>query len=242
MTEMKRKALVKDFESAEVQAMTLDLASMWTDEARAAYGEPSDVHPDIAARLDAEDPGTVLDIGCGTGSLRPHLKATWFGLDRSIEQLRQTDGPRAIGSALSLPFPDASFGAAASLYTLYFFEDPGLVAAEAKRVLKPGGLFATCSPSRYDAPEILGLADNPDDGAFASEDIEELLSDHFTDVEIVEWNFPFLELKDEATARDYIRFFYYPNVSVAEAEEFVRGLVLPLKLTKIGAWGVGRRA
>src|SRR5207244_232824 len=88
------------------------------------------------------------------------------------------------------PFADGSVGAAASLYTLYFFEDPGLVAAEAWRVLKPGGLFAVCAPSRYDAPEIAHLARRLDTEAFASEDIDELLAERFVDVEVHEWNFP----------------------------------------------------
>ena len=147
----------------------------------------------------------------------------------------------AIADALTLPFADDTFGAAASLYTLYFFEDPSAVAAEARRVLKPGGLFATCAPSRHDSPEIDGFASRPDVEAFASEDIEELLTEQFVDVEITEWNFPFLELRDVAGARDYVHFFYYPMLSVDEARRIAETLELPLKLTKIGAWGVGRK-
>src|SRR5439155_9967540 len=210
-------------------------------EAHAEYGEPADVHPEVAARLDAESPGTVLDIGCGTGLLSQTLRAGWVGIDRSTEQLRQSGGPAAIGDALRLPFADETFGAAATLYTLYFFEDPSLVAAEARRVLKPGGLFAVCAPSRRDDPEIAHFAPRDDVEAFASEDIEELLTEQFVDVEITEWNFPFLELKDVESARDYIHFWYYPQLSLSEAEHHARTLALPLKITKIGAWGVGRK-
>jgi SAM-dependent methyltransferase len=238
---MKRKALEKDFDTPEVQAINLDLGRLWSEEAYAEYGEPADVHPEIAARLDAEVPGTVLDIGCGTGSLGKALKSNWVGIDRSIEQLRQTSGRTAIADAMKLPFADDTFGAAATLYTLYFFEEPSLVAAEARRVLRPGGLFAVCVPSRNDSAEIAGIAPRDDLEAFASEDIEELLNEQFVDVEINGWNFPFLELKDEEAARDYLHFFYYPRLSLAEAEEHAKSLVLPLKLTKIGAWGVGRK-
>jgi SAM-dependent methyltransferase len=218
-----------------------DIARLWSDEAYAEYGEPSDVHPEIAARLDAEAPGTVLDIGCGSGLLRQALQTSWIGVDRSIEQLRQTPGSTAIAEAVALPFADETFGAAATLYTLYFFEDPSTVAAEARRVLKPGGLFAVCAPSRYDDPEIAHFAPRDDTEAFASEDIEELLTEQFVDVEIHEWNFPVLEVKDVESARDYIRFWYYPQLTLPEAEEHAKTLVLPLKITKIGAWGIGRK-
>src|SRR5918999_1001000 len=136
---MKRKALQKDFDSPHVQAMSLDLGRFWSEEAYAEYGEPEDVHSEVGARLDAEAPGTVLDIGCGTGLLRKSLRAEWVGVDRSTEQLRQTPGRRAIADALALPFADDTFGAVATLYTLYFFEEPSLVGAEARRVLKSDG-------------------------------------------------------------------------------------------------------
>ena len=238
---MKRKALEKNFDQTEVQAINLDLSRLWSKEAYEQYGEPADVHPEIATRLDAAEPGTVLDMGCGTGTLKQTLRAKWIGVDRSVLQLRQARGPTAIADLRTLPFADETFGAVATLYTLYFFEDPSLVATEARRVLKPGGLFAVCAPSLKDSPEIAHIARNPDEGAFSSEDIEELLNEQFIDVEINEWNFPFLELKDLESARDYIHFFYYPHLSVSESAGHARALDLPVKITKIGAWGVGRK-
>lgn len=239
---MKRKALVKDFDRPEVQQMGFpSIADMWSDEAYATYGEPADVHPEVAARLDAGEPGTVLDIGCGSGDLQRSLRSRWIGVDRSIEQLKQAPRPALLADALRLPFNDGTFGAAASLYTLYFFADPSAVAAEAWRVLRPGGLFAVCAPSRYDDPEIAHFGPRDDTEAFASEDIRELLEERFVDIEITEWNFPFLVLRDAETARDYIRFWYYPRLSEEEAAECASTLTLPLKITKIGAWGVGRK-
>jgi SAM-dependent methyltransferase len=238
---MKRKALVKNFDTDEVQGMHLDLSLYWSDDATEEYGDAADVHPDVAARLDASDPGTVLDIGCGYGLLKQALRSGWVGIDASMKQLRQVDGPRAIADARVLPFADESFGAAATLYTLYFFEDPSEVASEAFRVLKRGGLFAVCAPSRYDCPEINELAPRDDFDAFASEDIEELLSERFVDIEVNEWDFPFLELKNVELATEYIHFFYYPTMSRQEAERHAKKLDLPLKLTKKGAWAVGRK-
>ena len=238
---MKRKALDKDFDRSDVQDLRLDFAAMWSDEARAEFGEPGDVHPEIARALDALAPSRVLDIGCGTGSLAAPLKAPWFGVDRSMEQLRQAPPRTAIADALTLPFADATFDAAASLYTLYFFEEPSVVAAEAWRVLRPGGAYVVCAPGRDDSPEIDGFAPRDDKEAFAAEDIEDLLAEHFTDIQLYPWNFPYLELRDEATAADYIRFFYFPVLSLDESREIARGLTLPLKITKTGAWGLGRK-
>lgn len=238
---MKRKALRKDFDDPDVQAMGFpSIADLWSDEARETYGEPGDVHPDVAARLDAERPNAVLDIGCGSGLLKRSLRSPWFGLDISTEQLRQAGGPSAIADAYALPAADATFDAAASLYTLYFFDDPMRVADEAYRVLRPGGLFAVCAPSRFDAPEIDGLAYRADVDAFTSEDIPELLS-RFVDVEIDAWDFPFLALRDEATAAGYLYFWYYPVLTREQAASHAAQLELPLKLTKRGAWAVGRK-
>ena len=239
---MKRKALKKDFDDPVVQEMGFpSIADMWTDEARESYGEPADVHPDVAARIDAESPDIVLDIGCGSGLLRAALTTRWIGIDASIEQLRQAGGPSAIADACALPFPDASFGAAASLYTLYFFDEPSRVADEAFRVLQPGGLFAVCAPSRFDAPEIAHIAPRADTEAFCSEDIPELLAPRFVDVEINPWDFPFLELRDTDVAREYLYFWYYPQLTREDAAVHAAALDLPLKLTKKGAWAVGRK-
>jgi ubiquinone/menaquinone biosynthesis C-methylase UbiE len=239
---MKCKALEKDFDNAEVQAIPFDMTKLWSARAYAEYGEPSDTHPEIAARFDAENPALVLDIGCGTGSLQRALRAPWVGIDRSIRQLDQAPRPAMLADALHLPFRAESFDAAASIYTLYFFDDPGLVAAEARRVLKPGGMFATCAPSRFDCPEINHFAPRHDLEAFAAEDIAPLLNEHFTAVEITEWNFPFIELRDGDTARDYIYFFFFPTLTLDESAELAATLTMPLEVTKLGAWGIGRKA
>jgi ubiquinone/menaquinone biosynthesis C-methylase UbiE len=238
---MKRKALTKDFDRSDVQDLRLDFDAMWSDEAWAEFGERGDVHPEIARAIDVLGPSRVLDITCGSGSLARSLQAPWFGVDLSMEQLKQAPPRTAIADARALPFADETFDAAASLYNLYFFEEPSAVADEAWRVLKPGGAFVVCAPGRDDSPEIHGFGPRDDAEAFASEDIEELLGERFTDIEMHPWNFPYLELKNEDMATDYIRFFYFPALSLDEAREIARGLTLPLKITKTGAWGLARK-
>jgi SAM-dependent methyltransferase len=45
-----------------------------------------------------------------------------------------------------LPVADARVDAVAALYTLYHYADPFRPVGEARRVLRPGGLFAACAP------------------------------------------------------------------------------------------------
>lgn len=238
---MRRRVVPKDFDDPEIRTLPLpSLASLWSPEARRLYGEPADVHPEIARRLDREGLSPVLDIGCGDGALARTLRGGWVGLDRSLGRLRGAVGARVRADAERLPFGDGVFGAAAALYVLYFFEDPVRVAAEARRVLRPGGLFAVCSPSRDDAPELAQVVP-PEPDVFASEDIPELLRDLFEDVEITTWDAPLFLLRDHDAVRDYLYSWYWPRFTRAEAERRARLLETPVKITKRGAWAVGRR-
>ncbi len=96
-------------------------------------------------------PQRVLDIGCGAGLLTNALAAAGHetsGVDLSESSLaaaRQRDPSKKVvylkGNAYCLPFPNASFDACCATDVLEHVEDPGLLIAEASRVLKPGGLF-----------------------------------------------------------------------------------------------------
>ena len=106
------------------------------------------------ARLDAGD--TVLDVGCGTGTLAIAAKkrvgsmGAVFGIDASPAMVARATG-KAVRARVdvtftnavveALPFPDARFDAALS--TLMLHHLPRQVrrqcATEIRRVLKPGG-------------------------------------------------------------------------------------------------------
>jgi SAM-dependent methyltransferase len=106
---------------------------------------------DFAAIGTAE---TVLDVGCGTGSLTfavaeavPHAAVT--GIDRSapfldLARARVSNARIAFqhGDAAALPFADRSFDAALALLVLNFVADAAKAASEMVRVTKPGGVVA----------------------------------------------------------------------------------------------------
>jgi len=238
-----RKAVAKDFDDPDARALPAfpDVAH-WSDEARALYGDVRDVHPDVAARFEQLGIARVLDIGCGTGAFKRCFAGSWIGLDRSIQQLVHTDGPRTLADATLLPFGDATFDGAVALYVLNFFDEPRAVLREAARVLRSGGAFATCAPSRADCPELRHvIPEEVFDDPFAAEDMEPVLGEIFEDVELVTWDFPAFDFVDRGSVRDYLRAYAYPWLTLEEAARRAESVDVPLKLTKRGAWGIGSK-
>ena len=98
--------------------------------------------------------GEVLEIGFGTGHnlpCYPEAVTRIVGVEPNPGMhriaARQVAGARvpvdlALERAETLPFPDASFDAAVSTFTLCSLDDPAAALAELRRVLRPGGLFA----------------------------------------------------------------------------------------------------
>ncbi len=238
-----RRAVAKDFDDPVVRELTgPSLAELWSAEAYEQFGPPHDTPHDVAVWFDERGLSPVLDVGCGAGAFKQSLHGSWVGFDVSISQLRAAGGPCALGDAASLPFATDAFPGVVALYMLYFFEDPAPVIAEARRVLRPGGAFATCAPSRYDCPELHHvLPPEAFDESFASEDILGALDAFFEDVEITVWDAPMFDFPDRNTVRDYLYAHYYPLFTADEAAEAAEKVTTPLKLTKRGAWGVGRK-
>jgi len=99
--------------------------------------------------------GPILDIGAGTADLslmlaraRPRMRIA--GLDLTTEMLNLgrdkveragLSGRIALlrGDALALPFPDSSFAAVASAFTMRNLPDVPAALAEMRRVVVPGG-------------------------------------------------------------------------------------------------------
>jgi len=98
----------------------------------------------VLGRLGALPTGRLLDLGCGTGLLSPHLPRPAVGLDLSAAMLRRAH-PRGVlavqGDADALPFADASFAAVLSFTSLVARVSAGPALTEVARVLRPGGLL-----------------------------------------------------------------------------------------------------
>jgi SAM-dependent methyltransferase len=206
------------------------------------YGLSTDVHEPIADRLIAAGLRPVLDVGCGDGALgRPLLRAgvPWIGLDLSTTLLRDAPRPAIRADAARLPFPDETFGAVAALYMLYHLADPDQAIAEAHRVLRPGGLLVTASPSRYDSPEIRHLMPPEPPSTFDAELAPALLGRHFATVEVDAWDGPYVTLPDAEALRRYLIGKGVPRDLAVERATTMSSF--PLPITKRGAIVYGRR-
>ncbi|MBI5261568.1 MAG: class I SAM-dependent methyltransferase [Bradyrhizobium sp.] len=101
-----------------------------------------------------DDPGSILDVGCGTGSLTFLLaerfrNAQLAGIDFSqsyVDFARARAGSRDIsfeqGDASAMKYADQSFDSTLSLLVLNFIPGPEKAVREMARVTKGGGIVA----------------------------------------------------------------------------------------------------
>ena len=121
------------------------------------HGRGLEATKELAAMLDPQPGDHVLDIGSGVGGPARWIAATFgcrvTGIDLTeafcvaAEQLNIATGMSdrvtiVNGSALDLPFADASFERAYSHNVIMNIADKPAFYAEAHRVLKPGGTLA----------------------------------------------------------------------------------------------------
>ncbi len=105
-------------------------------------------------------PGSILDAGCGSGSMARllavrHAGARVVGVDLRQDYLtyarKRAQAERLSnlsfeqGDIFRLPFPDASFDLVWSKYVLQWTKDPAAAVAELRRVTKPGGSVVCCN-------------------------------------------------------------------------------------------------
>lgn len=196
-----------------------------------------DVHPGVAARLAAAGARTVVDVGGGNGRLArllPGLSMRCLLIDLSPTMLDLAPHPVARADGSRLPVADRSVDAVAALYTLYHYADPLVPIREARRVLRPGGLFAACAPNRDSNPELAHVI--PGWGAaspFDGEDAEAIVTSVFGDgaVESDRWDGPLVTLSCVADATACLRVHGLGEADTADA---AARLNLPLTLTKRG--------
>lgn len=101
----------------------------------------------VVVRLLGPGSGRLLDLGCGGGSHAvafAELGWSVTGVDVSEEQLRLARGrgvDAVLGRAEELPFEDATFDAAVSMWTHTDVDDVPAALRELVRVLRPGAPF-----------------------------------------------------------------------------------------------------
>jgi len=110
---------------------------------------------DLARRVVVGDGASVLEVASGTGIVTRHLRERMPNGARLVAtdlnqamidhgQARLADRPGIawqVADAADMPFPDASFDAAVMQFGLMFVPHEDRAAREARRVLKPGGMF-----------------------------------------------------------------------------------------------------
>jgi ubiquinone/menaquinone biosynthesis C-methylase UbiE len=127
--------------------ISTDMQEYW--DSHGCYGQSE---PYLLEFLNGKKYGTALDLGCGEGrSMAPLLGIvdTFYGIDTSPEYMRpliQQNLPNvrlACADAKHMPFADNSFDLIVSLSVVEHipWKELSIVLTEAKRVLKPDGIF-----------------------------------------------------------------------------------------------------
>ena len=106
----------------------------------------------------------ILDIGCGNGIYyekiqQKKLSLEYVGLDllgAMVENhpIRTSEGNLALANAQDLPFEDNSFDVVMANHTLHHISDMDKAISEARRVLKPNGVFVVATNSMNTMPEL----------------------------------------------------------------------------------------
>ena len=220
--------------SSEMTALKTRLRATWIagDFGQIAKYYTKDAE-DFINRLNLQPGMKVLDVACGTGNTA--LPAARAGADVTgvdiapnlVEQARENAKREGLnvrfdeGDAEGLPYEDASFDAVVTMFGAMFAPRPELVAAELKRVCRPGGfiamanwtpagfigqMFKTMSahvtpPAGMPSPLLWGVEEN------VRERFGEGISKLETRLQNVKWLLPF----SPAQIVEHFREFYGPT-------------------------------
>lgn len=158
----------------------------------------ADLYRIVLRRLQIDRTDVVLELGCGIAvgaalALREFEPSVIYGLDPSPDQLGRARRVNAEllaqrparlvlrqGSALTIPYEEATFDRCYSVEAAQNFEDLATVAAETYRVLKPGGklaatTFFTTHPAADD--ELRALIETVENGINVVVPIDSFLDD-----------------------------------------------------------------
>jgi ubiquinone/menaquinone biosynthesis C-methylase UbiE len=132
--------------------MTFDVSGDAYDRFMGRYSR--ELAPVFAGFAHVEPGQLVVDVGCGSGVLTEELgrrvgAESVAGVDPSpllAACARRVPGADLRpGTAEELPWPDDSFDAALSQLVIHFMDDPVAGTSEMARVVRPGGVVASCT-------------------------------------------------------------------------------------------------
>lgn len=150
--------------SPEMESLKTRLKGMWMAGDFGQVAKMIEVAgEEFIARLSLKPGVLLLDVACGTGNLAiPAARAGAIvtGVDIAtnlLEQARaraESEGLKIQfdeGDAENLPYPDSSFDLVVTMFGAMFAPRPDLVAAELKRVCRPGGriVMANWTPEGF---------------------------------------------------------------------------------------------
>ena len=190
---------------------------------------------DLAARVrESVRRGRLLEVACGTGlltrrlttQLSPEVLITATDLNDAMILHAKTKVPPSsrldwrVADAVALPFPSGTFDAVACQFGLMFVPDKLAALREARRVLKPGGMF------------FFNVWCRIEDNAFARV-VHETIAKFFDDHPPTFYQVPF-GYHDEAVIQahlDQVGFVHSTRqrvrleISASSTRQFARGLV-----------------
>lgn len=125
-------------------------------------GDP--IYRAVARVLAARQPdgGTLVDVGCGTGTLWSHVRdrfSTYLGVDVLRYEGFPEDGtfiPVDLDTG-RVALPDASADVVAAVETIEHLENPRALARELLRLARPGGLIIITTPNQLSLCSKLAL-------------------------------------------------------------------------------------
>jgi ubiquinone/menaquinone biosynthesis C-methylase UbiE len=153
----------------------------------------------VRAQLPLRPGQRVLEVGAGTGALWPQPVAGVVPTDFSpamCATLRDKGFAPIRCSADALPFADAAFDGALACHMLYHVDDPAVVLAELRRVLRPGGWFAATTNGAghmaelWDVARSVGLPMAFPEAvhlSFSAENAIALLGRHFDSIDMIRY-------------------------------------------------------
>ncbi|MBU3093672.1 class I SAM-dependent methyltransferase [Clostridium sp. CF011] len=143
---------MKDYKEKSKQNFNMQ-AKVYDESNYSKY--PRECYPNVIKVLSEIEFDTILDLGCGTGSVlallleqKPNIHA--YGLDLSDEMLtiaRQKLEEKAEliqGDSENLPYKDNSFDVVICTESFHHYPNPLKALDEIHRVLKPQGKFILC--------------------------------------------------------------------------------------------------